>query len=441
MPMRARIAISLLLFGALAAGPGQAVAQGAQDGVQLLAAGVKALEAGEHRQAVRQLSQAMRSNTLKPGQIAKALYRRGVAQRSMGRPAQAIADLNSALWLQGLTKAEQADAHLNRSLAYKDVGMDDRAKGDLQRARELGTGNAAIAAATRSGQPAPAVPSFQTEVRTAERSPAPAAPFRTEVRTAARQPAAAPASPFQTRVETAPTTTRPARSATPSPAPPTAFRTEVRAAERKPDPVPGFRTSILPDETKPPPRPAAPTPRWSTAVAPDTEETTETPEEERKSTVGSFLSGLWKSAGGGDEKKTPQDQAQAPQKPAPAASSQWTQTTRVATRAAPPAAAPRPAPAAVPRPAPASPQAGGRNYRVQLAAVRSEDEAQTTWQRLAAKHGTLLAGRSPVIEKTELGAMGTFYRIQIGPFANKRESAELCNHFKRNGVDCFLVAR
>ena len=34
-----------------------------------------------------------------------------------------------------------------------------------------------------------------------------------------------------------------------------------------------------------------------------------------------------------------------------------------------------------------------------------------------------------------MGNLGTFYRLQIGPFPDKAESLKLCNALKRSGVD------
>ena len=50
-----------------------------------------------------------------------------------------------------------------------------------------------------------------------------------------------------------------------------------------------------------------------------------------------------------------------------------------------------------------------------------------------------VAGLTPSIEKTDMGDLGTFYRLQIGPFPDKAESLKVCSALKRSGVDCFLV--
>ena len=84
------------------------------------------------------------------------------------------------------------------------------------------------------------------------------------------------------------------------------------------------------------------------------------------------------------------------------------------------------------------PSGGGGNYLLQLSPTRSEAEASALWKTVA-KQNAQLAGLQPRIEKTDMGGLGTFYRLQIGPFPDKAESLKLCNALKRSGVDCFLV--
>ncbi len=84
------------------------------------------------------------------------------------------------------------------------------------------------------------------------------------------------------------------------------------------------------------------------------------------------------------------------------------------------------------------PSGGGGNYLLQLSPTRSEAEASALWKTVT-KQNAQLAGLQPRIEKTDMGNLGTFYRLQIGPFPDKAESLKLCNALKRSGVDCFLV--
>lgn len=81
---------------------------------------------------------------------------------------------------------------------------------------------------------------------------------------------------------------------------------------------------------------------------------------------------------------------------------------------------------------------GEGGYRLQLAASRSEAEARQLWQKVSAANPGL-SGKTPQIEKADVGDLGTFYRLQIGPFSDKGESEKLCNDLKRSGVECFLV--
>ncbi|MDH3581652.1 MAG: SPOR domain-containing protein [Hyphomicrobiales bacterium] len=420
MTVRRLVLVLSFLVAGLAIGGATAIAQAPQaaDGEALLVAGANSLSTGKHRVATRQLTQAMRAGNLSTAQIAKALYLRGVAERNSDRPAHAVSDLTSALWLQGLSKGDLAQAYLNRALAYEAVGMKDRARADQARAREIDPKAKAVASAGGAAKPDPAISSFDTKVETAEQQ----SPRR-------RLPG------FRTRVARA--TVRDAEPVPSEPAPSvpaTSFQTDVRPA---PKPVPAFRTSILPEKepTNPPSQPAPrppqrqnAAPQWDTSVAADQAKPADAvPEEGSRRGVRDRISGLWRSARGKDDDKKEVAQETAP----PPAATQWNQTTQVARRDTAAVGSP-PAPVA---------SGSGSGYRIQLAAVRSEAEAQSTWKRLAAKHGPLLAGREPLIEKTDLGGLGIFYRIQIGPFGDKKQSAQLCNTLKRGGVDCFLVAR
>ncbi len=172
-----------------------------------------------------------------------------------------------------------------------------------------------------------------------------------------------------------------------------------------------------------PPAPAAAS--WETSVA--------TPEE--PASGGNRLTRWWGSVRGsgssGDQAAAPPSESSAP---APAAD--WTTQRRRVTGT--PGAPPQTRTAlATPAPAPA-PAASG--YRLQLTATRSEEEAKQLWQQVLGQHKEL-AGREPLIEKTDIGNLGTFYRLQVGPFPDKAESLKLCEALKQSGVDCFVVAR
>jgi hypothetical protein len=61
-------------------------------------------------------------------------------------------------------------------------------------------------------------------------------------------------------------------------------------------------------------------------------------------------------------------------------------------------------------------------FRIQLASVRSEAEAQAEWRRLSARYPNELGALSPVFEKADL-AQGTFFRVQAGPLSEAQARA------------------
>jgi cell division septation protein DedD len=199
------------------------------------------------------------------------------------------------------------------------------------------------------------------------------------------------------------------------------FATEVRTE--------GGRTTTIASA-----EPAAAPPRIAEAAKPDSWTTTQQSEAapSEPQSGGNRLSRWWGSVRGSSSEPEPAPAPAPPPAPnAAAAPSAWTtQTqaeggtaeTRVATAS----------------PTVPVPSGGGGNYLLQLSPTRSEAEANALWKTVA-KQNAQLASLQPRIEKTDMGGLGTFYRLQIGPFPDKAESLKLCNALKRSGVDCFLV--
>ena len=80
-------------------------------------------------------------------------------------------------------------------------------------------------------------------------------------------------------------------------------------------------------------------------------------------------------------------------------------------------------------------------YRLQVAAVRSPEEAQGVAQRLQERFGRDLGGRAPGIDQTVMGNMGTIYRVKVGPYASAAEPRALCERLKADGMDCLIVTQ
>lgn len=85
------------------------------------------------------------------------------------------------------------------------------------------------------------------------------------------------------------------------------------------------------------------------------------------------------------------------------------------------------------RPAPAS---GG--YVVQVASLRSEEDAMTSFKILQHKYPDVLGSHPPVVQRVDLSdkGKGIWYRAQVGPFASKEEAAQMCDKYKAAGGQC-----
>lgn len=384
-----------------------AYAQQDTKGADLVRAGAGLVSDGNYAAADKQLSSAISSDKLSTSEMSKALYYRGIANRRLGRQAQSVSDFNGALWLKGLTSSERANAHLYIGLAYRAAGAKARAESALKEAKKLSPDDERIVSAMAGEEVAERSSSLSSIRSIFNRRQAAVSP-ETE---AAAAPAAQPAEKKAPEAQKAPP--KEAEAEVP------AFRTTITPAE----PAPAQKAPERPKKVARNAPPETPS-NWSTstsveprAVAVPKESSDEPQSPEEKGRIGKFFTSLWNS----DDEEAARAEGGSGQ--AESAASTWTKSTRVEEFNEP------------------SSSGSSRSYRVQLASSRSEKEAQAYWQRLSTKYASLIGGREPVIEKTDLGTLGTFYRLQIGPFGDKREPLELCNEFKRGGLDCFLVAR
>jgi cell division septation protein DedD len=123
--------------------------------------------------------------------------------------------------------------------------------------------------------------------------------------------------------------------------------------------------------------------------------------------------------------------------------------------AAPQQAAPQPAAAPAPEPKPAAkpaaqqttaatPQAdaGPVKYVVQVGSKKNQTEALASFADMQQKYPTLLAKYRPIVQKADLGTKGTWYRLRIGPIAEKSAASKLCSQLKSQGLaDCLVMAQ
>ncbi len=127
-----------------------------------------------------------------------------------------------------------------------------------------------------------------------------------------------------------------------------------------------------------------------------------------------------------------------PAAPAPASPPPATQATAVpspAAVAALPASVPAPAATPDTSPAPEPSPAMGGHAGVQIAALNSEDAAQSEWQKVSAKDPALFEGKSPDIVKVDVGGQ-TYYRLRIAGFASHADAAAFCTQLTAAGGPC-----
>lgn len=373
--------------------------------------GVNALGQGRTDAAVSSLTSALSASSLPQAQTARALYYRGVAYRRQNKPALAISDLTNALWVKGgLTEEQRADALQQRSAAFREAGLPDQ--GDPGAARATGKAGSASAPFAAVAPPAPAGSSTQVsgsglgflgnifgggssaQNAPAATSTASVAPATTASVTPRVAPAVPPAASSSGQVVSA---DKPATRTVPV----------VNTGSGLPM---GFQDMGLPTREVE----VSTTARAAQKSAASAPVAAATPEPSR----GKQVAAARTTPPDGDARKGAQSVqvASAPQS---------------AVASTPPKSAAGGAASA----------ARTGNLRVQVAAVRTAAEAQTVTSKLQSEFGRELAGRSPVVDQVSAGNFGSFYRVQVGPYASSKETEELCGKLKAGGLDCRIVGQ
>jgi cell division septation protein DedD len=153
------------------------------------------------------------------------------------------------------------------------------------------------------------------------------------------------------------------------------------------------------------------------------------------------------------EKLLPPPEALQPRPVAPVAQPQPQPAGPAVAPAAPAAASPKPAPplltpaqiAALAKPpvASATPAPGEAavpdGVKVQLASLRTPDEARDEWARLKHENPDLLGKLTAVAVRADLGEKGIYYKIEAGPLGSKADAVRLCSEMKQRDLGCQLV--
>lgn len=423
--------------------------------LKALDAGTKSYSAGKFDPAVQSLTAALANGGLPPQKMAQAYYYRGMAYKKQKKPAQALSDLTVAVWVNGgLSEADRAAAMDARNEVYREAGLGDQAP---PIANAVGTPSPKTAAAA-APTPPPAAASPPP-------APAPVAKAPTPPAADSFATAVAPAPSTQPRVAAAPPASpsaeRPVWQADPNSPPPPPMplpadtAVQAPAASAQPSapvatlsPLPGSSGS----STAAPP---------ATGLAPAGDETAAQPSSGSPdimaplASAGSSISGFFSnmfgqggqpkdasapaptqttgSTGTGEGLGWAQNASSAPQGPSVQVSASEPQR-------APGYEAPSPPPTAAATAKSVVTSANGK-YRLQLASVRSREEADRLAEAVMTNHGSELGGAAAEVDETVIGNMGTFYRVRLGPYANANEPRKLCTSLKPQGYDCQVVTQ
>lgn len=339
-------------------------------------AGLKAFANGRNQPAVDQLSAALKSGGLSSTEMAKALYTRGVAYKRLKQPGPAISDLTSALWLKnGLSDSDREKATAERAEAYKAAGIQDTGKGPE---RVIAAAPASSGAnASSAGLSAAAI--AQAAAQNAKNSNStPGSPAtRQDGNSLAAQEAARARASYAPVNSLAGSTVKSgtAQTVSSSAAPGTSFGSGVS----------GFFSNLFGGSSS---APASPADGVTTAsTSPTVSETSS-----------------WSSATVVNEGH---------------AASQMSHVSVHEPKA--------------------KAHATKGKYKVHIAALRSEAEAEALAQKIVAQHGADLDNHVPTVDKAVIGSMGTFYRVRIGGYASRDEPSGLCTKLRTSGLDCLVV--
>jgi len=104
--------------------------------------------------------------------------------------------------------------------------------------------------------------------------------------------------------------------------------------------------------------------------------------------------------------------------------------------APPPPVQPQPS---APTPRPQQPSTTGQHL-VQVASLRSYEEAEATWNRLTKKF-TFLRGQPYDIKRVDLNEKGVYYRLRIDGLSSPQVADAVCQRLQANSQACFKTSR
>lgn len=104
-------------------------------------------------------------------------------------------------------------------------------------------------------------------------------------------------------------------------------------------------------------------------------------------------------------------------------------------------AEPMPVPEPDSKPEPMQTAAVPGDFQVQIAALRSADDAETAWTRLSKRYDDLLGGLPRDVVRADLGEKGIYYRLRVGAYTTRADAVALCEALKARKGSCLVVKR
>jgi cell division protein FtsN len=77
---------------------------------------------------------------------------------------------------------------------------------------------------------------------------------------------------------------------------------------------------------------------------------------------------------------------------------------------------------------------------LQIGAYETTEIANGAWAAFRARHSAVVGDLAQDIQRADLGAKGIWYRLRVGPFADKAAAATACEKLKAEGGTCFVAA-
>lgn len=78
-------------------------------------------------------------------------------------------------------------------------------------------------------------------------------------------------------------------------------------------------------------------------------------------------------------------------------------------------------------------------FLVQIAALRSQEAADTAWGQAIAENPSIFRGAEKRIQRADLGAKGVFYRLRVGAFETRTTASAFCDELKKRGKTCIVA--